>query len=80
MWDLIVSVPDHCLSFYFPIKLLPKPTIKANSMTKIKVWKSNRMVYKNKNLMKLFCYLLRWQVVEIGQCYTVAVSFIFCNI
>ena len=18
MWDLIVSVPDHCLSFYFP--------------------------------------------------------------
>ena len=19
MWDLIVSVPDHCLSFYFPI-------------------------------------------------------------
>ena len=21
MWDLIVSVPDHCLSFYFTIKL-----------------------------------------------------------
>ena len=20
MWDLIVSVPDHCLSFYFSIK------------------------------------------------------------
>ena len=20
MWDLIVSVPDHCLSFYFTIK------------------------------------------------------------
>ena len=19
IWDLIVSVPDHCLSFYFPI-------------------------------------------------------------
>ena len=19
MWSLIVSVPDHCLSFYFPI-------------------------------------------------------------
>ena len=19
MWDLIVSIPDHCLSFYFPI-------------------------------------------------------------
>ena len=21
VWDLIVSVPDHCLSFYFPKKL-----------------------------------------------------------
>ena len=20
MWDLIVSVPDHCLSFYFPME------------------------------------------------------------
>ena len=20
MWDLIVSVPDYCLSFYFPLK------------------------------------------------------------
>ena len=25
MWDLIVSVPDHCLSFYFPTMYwLPK--------------------------------------------------------
>ena len=22
MWDLIVSVPDHCLSFYFPRYLM----------------------------------------------------------
>ena len=22
MWDLIVSVPDHCLSFYFSISVL----------------------------------------------------------
>ena len=21
MWDLIVSVPDHCLSFYLPVLL-----------------------------------------------------------
>ena len=21
MWDLIVSVPDHCLSFYFPSRI-----------------------------------------------------------
>ena len=24
IWDLIVSVPDHCLSFYFP---LTRPTL-----------------------------------------------------
>ena len=23
MWDLIVSVPDHCLSFYFDTKTVP---------------------------------------------------------
>ena len=22
MWDLIVSVPDHCLSFYFIVKMI----------------------------------------------------------
>ena len=28
MWDLIVSVSDHCLSFYFPLRLLtPSRTI-----------------------------------------------------
>ena len=21
MWDLIVSVPDHCLSFYFQVRM-----------------------------------------------------------
>ena len=26
MWDLIVSVPDHCLSFYFKLLLLPTRT------------------------------------------------------
>ena len=30
MWDLIVSVPDHCLSFYF-VHLV----ISAESLTKI---------------------------------------------
>ena len=24
MWDLIVSVPDHCLSFYFEFDFLAK--------------------------------------------------------
>ena len=27
MWDLIVSVPDHCLSFYFSEKDIRFPTI-----------------------------------------------------
>ena len=22
MWDLIVSVPDHCLSFYFSLRIM----------------------------------------------------------
>ena len=26
MWDLIVSVPDHCLSFYFTVKLISYST------------------------------------------------------
>ena len=25
MWDLIVSVPDHCLSFYFESYLVARP-------------------------------------------------------
>ena len=24
IWDLIVSVPDHCLSFYFVVSSLPR--------------------------------------------------------
>ena len=27
MWDLIVSVPDHCLSFYFPCILIVCKTV-----------------------------------------------------
>ena len=30
MWDLIVSVPDHCLSFYFSIKEELKPLFFLN--------------------------------------------------
>ena len=28
MWDLIVSVPDHCLSFYFSLSIQSKMGIK----------------------------------------------------
>ena len=27
MWDLIVSVPDHCLSFYFAITVSHTPPV-----------------------------------------------------
>ena len=29
MWDLIVSVPDHCLSFYFAYQSLPVHSFNA---------------------------------------------------
>ena len=29
MWDLIVSVPDHCLSFYFVTSLFVNDNIKG---------------------------------------------------
>ena len=32
MWDLIVSVPDHCLSFYFTLQQ-PHPTFCCGSYT-----------------------------------------------
>ena len=38
MWDLIVSVPDHCLSFYFPIvnaRLLRGKVVKLRALYKI---------------------------------------------
>ena len=28
MWDLIVSVPDHCLSFYFDLSGIPQGNAK----------------------------------------------------
>ena len=30
MWDLIVSVPDHCLSFYLAVRVPRKFTHKKN--------------------------------------------------
>ena len=39
MWDLIVSVPDHCLSFYFPYDFHTQPKINFE----IKQIDSNRM-------------------------------------
>ena len=45
MWDLIVSVPDHCLSFYFTMQkskkghssAMTKPTAKRQKKTETRV-------------------------------------------
>ena len=41
MWDLIVSVPDHCLSFYFTV------------MRPSRVWFSHRIFRARINLQKV---------------------------
>ena len=33
MWDLIVSVPDHCLSFYFELTVIKHSKIHYKSPT-----------------------------------------------
>ena len=44
MWDLIVTVPDHCLSFYFIIELL---------QTKCSYFRFNLQIVKKYNT----CYV-----------------------
>ena len=34
MWDLIVSDPDHCLSFYFPHADWPVSSLRETKMLK----------------------------------------------
>ena len=53
MWDLIVSVPDHCLSFYFSSKLRGTPT------KNVKTFNLFRHQYQRKmlKLRKMFIYL-----------------------
>ena len=35
MWDLIVSVPDHCLSFYFEIKVTDFEILRSSFWLKV---------------------------------------------
>ena len=37
MWDLIVSVPDHCLSFYLALQALTK-FVSIESLSCIMSW------------------------------------------
>ena len=37
MWDLIVSVPDHCLSFYFSSEQLLSPAKRGHFVMCVKM-------------------------------------------
>ena len=50
MWDLIVSVPDHCLSFYFEI------VIEDNTVEDI-LWLKIKSVVSNESVYLCICYL-----------------------
>ena len=52
MWDLIVSVQDHCLSFYFETK--------ASKWVKISVFNISR--YSSKRLSGLYAWTGRGRV------------------
>ena len=65
MWDLIVSVPDHCLSFYFSHDV-------AHSKMKrdtIYVSKRAQLVSIDRDTYKLYCspclpYIKCWDAVS----------------
>ena len=44
MWDLIVSVPDHCLSFYYPLAFIIIRTVCCSERIKF---------LKKKNVIQL---------------------------
>ena len=44
MWDLIVSVSDHCLSFYFSCKCCTSSWAKHICVFQVSAWKTLVMV------------------------------------
>ena len=53
MWDLIVSVPDHCLSFYFT-----HPFIRTNAANKTKYLKYMGLSFLLQKYLKVEKYVL----------------------
>ena len=47
MWDLIISVPDHCLSFYFSIF-----TRVSKNNNRYEIWKTSRFA-------RVFCLYIQ---------------------
>ena len=55
MWDLIVSVPDHCLSFYFK-KLL---SVKQCTLNEFVYGELGRCSFQNKRFYAIIKYWLK---------------------
>ena len=59
MWDLIVSVPDHCLSFYFPHYV-------AQSLVFRRTWTDAEEVLKEKSFFILsFSFLSEFVIRQV---------------
>ena len=61
MWDLIVSVPDHCLSFYFTVMFLNFPTYRSGQ----KVYPKIRLFLEEQSDQVLHCLPLRLHLLAV---------------
>ena len=55
MWDLIVSVPDHCLSFYFTkyvTNIIAEPKYKYGQQEQVTVRNHNRSTTLERSVLK----------------------------
>ena len=67
MWDLIVSVPDHCLSFYFrdfQYKIDNKNLVTNSFLSSINRIDSGLCTYCNENEEKIFHMFLECHIVN----------------
>ena len=57
MWDLIVLVPDHCLSFYFVLKPCCKLRMNKEDVYFYSFFFIVIIILKNKYCKKILCFL-----------------------
>ena len=65
MWDLIVSVPDHCLSFYFSVNFGTKHKNMRFAQLNISILQDNTTVDLSNVLLKIILV----PYVRIHRCY-----------
>ena len=63
MWDLIVSVPDHCSSFYFTKKFLK---LLNHKLASSETFSGTFSFLMNTVLLKFQNFALRPEVCEMG--------------